>query len=268
MNSTPSGHPLRIVLNTVLLLLWIVIGASTMLILRLFRSRLVYRFPLYFHGFVCRLCGMRCDVQGQISTHEPTVYVSNHVSYLDVFVLGSLIKGAFVAKSEVAGWPMFGQLAKLQNTLFLERNPRRAAEQIEVLGRHLERGENLILFPEGTSTSGVGVARFRSSLFAATDHSKVQPVSVAYVDYDGAPMSPAQREAFAWYLPDPKVAVPNRSFVSHFVNALGLRRSRVVVTFHAPLPAGERKQLAQTAEVQVREGVVQSLNASSSDSQV
>ncbi|MEM7077447.1 MAG: lysophospholipid acyltransferase family protein [Pseudomonadota bacterium] len=256
---TPAGQPLRIVLHTLVLLLWILVGASTMLVLRLLRSSAVYRFPLLFHGFVCRLCGMRVEVHGQPTAQHPAVYVSNHASYLDVFVLGSQIEGAFVAKSEVAGWPLFGKLAKLQNTLFLERNPRRAAEQIEVLEQHLTNGESLILFPEGTSTSGDYVAPFRSSLFAATESSAIQPVSVVYADYEGRPMSATEREAYAWYLPDPKVPVPNRSFVGHFVNALGLGPSRVIVAFHPPLQGGDRKQLAAEAQALVQAGLLERL---------
>ena len=103
-----------------------------MLFAKAFRLRLTESFPLLFHSLVCRLFSLQCEYVGAPTTDQPALYVSNHVSYLDVFVLGSVLRGSFVAKSEVASWPVLGKLAKLQNTLFLERNVHRAAEQIEV----------------------------------------------------------------------------------------------------------------------------------------
>ena len=87
----------------------------------------------WFHRKVCRCFNLSVEVSGHSSAETPTVFFANHASYMDVFVLGSLVPGYFVAKADVAGWPVLGKLAAIQNTLFIERDPRRAAEQIGVL---------------------------------------------------------------------------------------------------------------------------------------
>ncbi|MEM7001151.1 MAG: lysophospholipid acyltransferase family protein [Pseudomonadota bacterium] len=258
-------------INTVLLIVWILIGALTMLVAKVTRwRRLEMSFPRVFHGFVCRLFGMHVVVRGEPMSTKPTWFVANHVTYMDVFVLGKLIKGSFLAKSEVAGWPVFGKLAGLQNTLFLERRAAKAREQVAEVRQHLATRGSLIVFPEGTSTSGDYVGRFRSSLFAATEGVIIQPVSVVYTQYDGQPMTPQQRERYAWYLPDPsKPGVNNRPFLNHFLEGLGLKRSVVEVIFHKPTmidseaterASDARKQCAQACEDAVRHGLHSALN--------
>ena len=197
-------------LKSPLLVLWIMVGALVMSIARLFNhAGWIERFPLLFHGTVARFFfNMRCEYVGHMQQGRPVMYVANHASYLDVFVLGGKIPGSFVAKSEVAGWPVFGKLARLQNTMFLERKAQRAASQITQVRDWLHNESNLILFPEGTSTSGDWVAPFRSSLFAAADEVTVQPVTVVYLDYQGELMSKGDRDHYAWYLPDPTQPVP------------------------------------------------------------
>lgn len=252
-------------LGAVVLLVWCLIGAVTMLLARAFRSRLVEQFPLLFHSTVARLFGLRTEVVGEPCNRPSTLYASNHVSYMDVFVLGGSIKGCFVAKSEVASWPLFGKLARLQNTLFLERRAQRAADQIGILKENLAAGTSLILFPEGTSTAGNWVAPFRSSLFAAAEDRWIQPVTVAYLDYQGKRMSQSERDHYAWYLPDPKGApgVPNSPFAKHFFNGLGIRGGCAVqVIFHDPvlMAPGARKETAAQCEQLVRAGLDASLN--------
>ena len=211
---------------------------------------------LTFHGGVARLFNIRITTTGTLHTAPPTLYVSNHVSYLDVFVLGAWLPGSFIAKSEVSGWPVFGKLAKLQNTLFFERNVRRAADQIAIMREHLANGKSLIFFPEGTSTPGTHVEPFRSSLFQAAEgeDTVIQPVSVAYTAYDGEPMTQAERDYYAWYLP--------MTFLPHFLNALGLRRAEVELVFHEPVRVADfesRKACAAHCEHVVRDGLQRAL---------
>lgn len=261
----PEVSNIKATLSALFMVFWCIFGALSMTLAKLFRPQLAQSFPLFFHGVVCKLCSLKCETVGTPVAKSPVLYVSNHVSYLDVFVLGSMLRGAFVAKSEVASWPVFGKLAKLQNTLFLERNPRRAAEQIRVVKGHLAAGGNLIVFPEGTSTQGTDVARFRSSLFAAAEGICVQPVTVAYVSFEGEPMTQTTRDRYAWYLPNPsqQPAMPNRPFASHFFCAMGLKRCTVKVIFHDPiiLQAGERKECAQYCESSIRRGLHETLGS-------
>ena len=134
------------------------------------------RLPLGYHRLMCRVLGIRPRrSRHELSTHRPTLFVANHTSYLDIEIMGAAIEGSFVAKAEVARWPIFGWLAKLQRTIFVERADRAgAARQRDEIRRRLDEGDNLILFPEGTSGDGIHVLPFKSTLFAAAEDERVR----------------------------------------------------------------------------------------------
>lgn len=206
-----------------------------------------------FHSGMRRFFNLSSDISGRMETAPNTLYVSNHISYLDVFVLGALLPASFIAKSEVSGWPVFGKLAACQDTLFLKRKSSYAASQVSQLRERLNH-DSLILFPEGTSTPGTMVEPFRSSLFAASEGRRIQPVTVAYTHYDGQRMNQSQRDRYAWYLPMP--------FLSHFLYALGLKRANAQVIFHEPVMLENfesRKACAKHCEQVVREGLLQAI---------
>ena len=133
------------------------------------------------------------------------LFASNHVSYADIAVLGSLIAGSFIAKAEVAHWPLFGWLAKLQRTVFVDRRVRSTQLQRDAMTERLAAGDALILFPEGTSGDGNRVLPFKSALFSAAERMQaivpiaVQPVSIAYTRLDGMPLGRLLRPFIAWY---------------------------------------------------------------------
>ena len=144
-----------------------------------------FAIPRFYHAGCARLVGIDIVVRGAPAAPGPVLVVSNHSSYLDITVLGALVKGSFVAKSEVAGWPMFGFLAKLQRTVFIERKARSTtARQRDDMKARLEDGDTLILFPEGTSSDGNRTLPFKTALFAVAGTRiggrpvTVQPVSV------------------------------------------------------------------------------------------
>ena len=212
-----------------------------------------------FHRGVSRLFNLRVQYEGELSSGRPIIYACNHISYLDVFLLGSVLPGSFIAKSEVAGWPVFGKLAKLQNTLFFERSTRRAADQVAHMQAHLVQKSNLILFPEGTSTPGTHVEKFRSSLFQAADmprqNIQIQPVTIAYTHYNDDRMEQQQRDYYAWYIPMP--------FLSHFLNGMGLGPVQARLIFHEPVTLNQfesRKLCAKHCEEQVRAGLLAAIN--------
>ena len=248
---------LRMTLGAAGLVCWCIVMPLVYFASRLFGASSASAVHRTFHRGVARLFGLRLHVHGTPRRGGGTIYVANHATYLDVFVLGSVLDASFVAKAEVAGWPVLGKLARLQDTLFFERDPRRSREQIETLREVLRGGRDLIFFPEGTSTDGVRVQPFRSTLLAAAagaDGIAVQPVSIAYTHYDGAPMAPADRDFYAWYLP--------MTFLPHFLYGMGLKRADVDVRFGAPVEGSEapdRKALASRLEAAVRTGLVESL---------
>ena len=155
---------------------------------------------------LCRWAiGMKVRYCGNISSATPTLFVANHISYLDIPALGSLLDATFIAKSEIKSWPIFGLLCSLQRTVFIERDWRKALTQREQLYERLDQRDNLILFPEGTSNSGTFVRNFKSALFSAADWKKkdcalvVQPVTIAYTKFNGSVMGRRLRPIFAWY---------------------------------------------------------------------
>jgi len=116
--------------------------------------RWVETLPPFYHRWCCRILGFRVRMIGTPTLERPVLFAANHVSYTDITILGSLIPGSFIAKAEVAKWPFFGWLAKLQRTVFVDRQIRSAAIQRDAICERLIVGDALILFPEGTSGDG------------------------------------------------------------------------------------------------------------------
>ena len=228
------------------------------------RLPLVTAVPLWYHRRCCRILGFRVERRGRQSRMKPTLYVSNHSSYLDITVLGSLIAGSFVAKSEVADWFFFGWLAKLQRTVFVERRALKSVAQRDEMARRLESGDNLILFPEGTSDDGNRVLPFKSALLSVAErrpHDEpltVQPVSVAYTRLDGLPLGRSLRPLFAWY--------GDMDLAPHLWQLAGLGRLTIVVHFHPPVSIEDfasRKRLSDHCQAEVAKGVALALSGRS-----
>jgi 1-acyl-sn-glycerol-3-phosphate acyltransferase len=218
------------------------------------------RLPMIFHRLLLKIIGFKVQVHGALASGGPVLFVANHASYLDIPVLGALIPGSFVAKAEVASWPLFGFMAKLQNTVFIERRARHVDQQRQTLISHLSQGHNLILFPEGTSTDGQRVLPFKSSLFSAIEDAAadldilVQPVSITCTALDNLPMTQSLRHMYGWY--------GDLELVPHLWQALKCSRFTVDVIFHPPLHARDipdRKRLAQHCYQLVASGVEQSI---------
>ena len=213
--------------------------------------------PRFYHAVCARLVGLDIVVRGEPARPGPVLVVSNHSSYLDITVLGALIRGSFVAKSEVAGWPGFGLLAKLQRTVFVERRARStAARQRDDLKARLEAGDTLILFPEGTSSDGNRTLPFKTALFAVAGTRidgrpvTVQPVSVTATRLDGLPMGFAFRPFYAWY--------GDMELAPHLWQAFCAGRMEVAVEFHDPVTLdafSSRKALAEHCQRAVAHGV-------------
>lgn len=210
------------------------------------------RLPLSYYRFLLWVLDMKVTVKNPPSYAEPRLIVSNHASYLDIVVLGSLIEGCFVAKSEVATWPFFGQLAKLSRTVFVARDNRREAkEQRDRIAAQMADGDSIILFPEGTSTDGNHVDHFKTSLFSAAEVEQestggkpwVQPVTIAYTGLHGMPVGRRQRAVFAWY--------GDMDLMPHLWQFVQLGASEAQVVFHEPVHADDfpsRKALAAHCE--------------------
>jgi len=208
-------------------------------------------FPWRYHRFVARLFGIHIRVLGS-PPPGPALLLANHSSWLDIVIFSAVTPLSFVAKTEVGTWPFFGTLARLQRTVFVTRTRRSETGQArDAIARRLGEGDVLVLFPEGTSNDGNGVLPFKSALLAAADSAvggrvPVQPVSTAYVARHGIPMGRENRPLYAWY--------GDMELVPHLWEALVAGPLDVVVQFHPPLQALDRKELAKIAWETVRVG--------------
>jgi 1-acyl-sn-glycerol-3-phosphate acyltransferase len=168
------------------------------------------RIPIFYHRLIVRLIGARIRVCGRRNHEQPLMIVCNHVSWLDISVISAVAPVVFVAKSEVARWPLFGLLAKLQRSVFVDRNRRHKTTDVNAeIGRRLAAGDPVVLFGEGTSSDGNRVLAFRTALIGAArdalaeaEHVQrvwLQPLSIAYTDLLGLPLGRQHRPLIAWY---------------------------------------------------------------------
>jgi 1-acyl-sn-glycerol-3-phosphate acyltransferase len=223
-------------------------------------------FPHNFNKFLCWLFDIRVHVIGVPVQDRGVLMVSNHSSWIDPVAISAAARVSFVAKSEVKTWPLFSTLARLAETVFVERAHRsKVGEVRDELRERLRAGDAVVLFPEGTSSDGNRVLPFKSALMGAAEvevgvdsgnvrHVPVQPVSVAYVAVHGIPMGRENRPLFAWY--------GDMDLAPHLWEAFTTGPVDVVIEFHPPMTvdsAGGRKALAIQAEAIVRRGVIRAL---------
>ena len=248
--------PVRSFLRLSLYVSWILVMIPVQAVALLLSTRLAERVPLLVHRVVIWLLDAKVTVKGEQVKDGAVLFVSNHASYADISIIGAHIRGCFVAKAEVAKWPLFGICAKLSRTVFVDRRARYAREQAEEMKRRFQNGDRLILFAEGTSSDGNRVLPFRSSLFATAEIDMegrpvtVQPVSLAYTRLDGIPMGRHLRPFFAWY--------GDMEMFSHLWGIVGVGRSTVVLEFHKPVTIRDfpdRKALAAHCQAVVAAGV-------------
>jgi len=222
--------------------------------------------PLYYHSAVCRLLGVRVHLSGAKPAPGPVLIVSNHISWLDIPVLGSIAPLSFVAKREVATWPFISWLAKLQRTIFVDRTRRSAVKETRSnIRARLTGKERVVLFAEGTSSDGNQVLPFKSSLFAAIEGDStdrpphdLQTCSIVYTHIHGLPLNRQQRPGIAWY--------GDMDMLSHAWGVLKLGPIDVHVRLGEPVAIekiGDRKKLATHAYEQVRTDFSQLLTARS-----
>jgi len=174
----------------------------------LFEHPVRMRLPRWWHRVACRALGIRVCVHGSLETGRPLLLVSNHVSWKDIMVIGSIADVVYIAKAEVKSWPVLGHFARLQRSVFIERERRRdTGRHVDEVARRLVAGEAVVLFAEGTTSDGNRVLEFKSALFGAASAALpftedgtvlVQPVAIAYTRVHGMPMGRYHRPIAAW----------------------------------------------------------------------
>jgi 1-acyl-sn-glycerol-3-phosphate acyltransferase len=215
-------------------------------------------FAVFYWNTIGRLIGLQVRVIGapiqrpEGEPRRPVIYVCNHSSWLDIPALGGLLRACFVSKDDVAGWPIVGTIARLGRTLFVSRSRQSIGRERDLMQGRLKGGDDLILFPEGTSSDGSRVLPFHSSFFAAAygDASPlIQPVSVVYDRLGGLPVGRSSRSVFAWY--------GDMDLAPHVWQLAQWRGKRVTLLFHTPLDPADfpsRKALSQATWEAVADG--------------
>lgn len=213
--------------------------------------------PRLWHRITLRVLGIRVRVRGKVASDRPLLIACNHVSWTDIVVLGALADLHFISKSEVQSWPVLGAFARLQRSIFIEReNRHKAPGQAKAIGERLANGDPMVLFAEGTTGDGNRVMPFKSTLFGAaqialkTHEAKqvfVQPVSIAYLKRYGIPLDRRERGALAW--------IGDMDFVPHLMSILRAGPIDVEVRFGKPIEhhsGSDRKETARASEAEVR----------------
>jgi 1-acyl-sn-glycerol-3-phosphate acyltransferase len=203
------------------------------------------------------LLGASVRTLGNAPEIGPCLVVANHISWVDIVLISSVTPCAFVAKSDIADWPIFGTLARAKQSLFVERTKPGATASFkqEMKGR-LEEGGILVLFAEGTSSDGNRVLPFKSALLSAVEQTDVpvQPLTIAYTGQGGLPMGRRRRPLLAWY--------GDMDLVPHLWEVLKRGPFEAELRFHPSLSARgfeNRKALSCACEDIVRGGLVTSL---------
>jgi len=223
--------------------------------------------PVRFHRLVCAILGVRVRQTGRRIREHPLLIVANHCSWLDITVIGTVAPAVFVAKQEIAGWPLFGLLAKLQRSVFVDRSRRHKTRDVNAeIARRLAAGDPVVLFGEGTSSDGNRVLAFRSALIgsardalAESEHTGrvwIQPLSIAYTRMRGLPLRRYERPRVAWY--------GHMTLPPHFAWIARHGDIEVEVAWGEPLAfdaQSDRKLITRSLEQQIRGRTIGALRA-------
>lgn len=219
--------------------------------------------PLYF--FFATLFGraslfifrIKVSVKSAQSGKDNIIYLGNHLSYIDIPVLSAFIQGVFIAKASVRQWPVFGALAKVGGTVFIDRNRGAALNAIKSINEALEAKHPLIIFPEGTSTNGAQVLPFKSSLFelflnqSLKEKLIIQPFTIKIIETNGAPIKNiTDHDFYAWH--------GNMTLPPHLWRLATSKGAKIQLEFHETLAAkdfDDRKAFAKACYNDVAKGL-------------
>ena len=189
---------------------------------------------------MCGILGIRINKGGQLAGKRDSFTVCNHISYIDIFVIGSIRPSVFLAKHAVRNWPIAGWMANLAGTVFINRESvKNAVEAMEVMEVRIDSGVNVVMFPEGTTSDGKKINPFKSSLFnlPASRNFTVSPLSIRYTGINGNYVTSDMLDTIAWY--------GEMQLVPHFWDLLGLRSIEAALHFNPVIePEGHSVSLS------------------------
>ncbi|MBY6242079.1 1-acyl-sn-glycerol-3-phosphate acyltransferase [Methylosinus sp. Sm6] len=200
---------------------------------------------------MCAIIGIEVREEGRPPDAAPRFVVANHVSWTDIIALASRYPLVFLAKREVALWPVLGFLARLQGTIFVDRSNRRAIPIVNAaLAERLGRGEDVVIFAEGTSSDGSGVLKFNASHFAMLtglgEDGAAPVLAPAAIIYAAKKAKGDGRFDVGWY--------GDMTFLPHLWSLMKRGGAKCHILWGEAVDprAGDRKALAQATEQRVR----------------
>ena len=228
------------------------------LVMRFTRGRAAFVLPRWWFGCLRRALGLRAEVVGTPRLSGGTLFVGNRVSHFDIVLLGSLLHARFIAKDDMERWPGMRFVGELAQTVYISRRRRDAANVAAAIAAQMRPDHDLVLFAEGTTSSGEQVAPFKSSLFslflgeqAAGQAWTLQPFTLDVQSVDGRSLSAGgERDGYAFH-----GAMDAGAHVKRFLRMSG---AVVRVTFHPPIgipPGTDRKALAAQVHGVVASGL-------------
>ncbi|MGC6475949.1 MAG: lysophospholipid acyltransferase family protein [Parvibaculales bacterium] len=247
---------LRLLIRLPIILIFLVLLVPPQVISHIFRLPTRRYIPVLTYRLALKIASIK------VRTHGPrpkrgTLILSNHVSWLDILLIGSVMPVNFVAKADIAHWPLFGMLAKIGRTIFIEREKRSdAMNQRNALQKRLSEGERVVLFPEGSTSDGTIVLPFKSALISAAETKikgqtvSVQPMTIVFSELCGLPMGRRMRVEYAW--------IGHLNLVPHMLKVLCGDPMTVDLIFFPETnidAEGGRKALAGRARRQVQDGL-------------
>lgn len=208
---------------------------------------------LFFYRILRRLLRLHVRVIGTPATGRPVIFVSNHMSWVDIAAIGSTVPAHFIAKREVRTWPLVGLTAELTGTIFVDRARRQQTALVNAeIAKRLVQGNPVVLFAEGTSSDGNRVLPFRSALIGAASDAMLsdtsgrdvvlQPLSISYTHVNGLPMGRQHRPLVAWY--------GDAGFLPHLRNYARLGAVDATIVFGDPVPVTGRDRKAATQSIE------------------
>ncbi|PPE03840.1 lysophospholipid acyltransferase family protein [Holospora curviuscula] len=206
---------------------------------------------LLYRG-IRRCAGINKVIIQGVSCTQEILAVSNHLSYLDIMLLGEQVPYVFVAKKEVKAWPLIGWIARQLGTIFIQRTLRGIREGQKNIRQSIQENKPVLVFAEGTTGNGILTELFYQAFFELSAHINIQPISICYVEINGFPALSWVRRHLSW--------IGDAALFPHLFQNLGWRSLTVAITFHSPFAAGScRKRSAARAAYTVRCGISKSL---------
>lgn len=240
---------IRVIIRVFGVLVWTLLAMAVQAVLLLVPGQGKIWFARVYWRGVGWFIGLRLTIIGKPTAHRPSLFIANHCSWLDIVSLGGILPACFIAKAEIAGWPGISLIAKLGRTIFVSRNRQAVAQEQRILAQRLSAGDNIILFPEGTTSDGNRVRAFASAFFTLAFGDPlpwVQAVTVVYDEIECQPARRFDRQLIAWH--------GDMDLWPHLKQLLRRGGLHATIVFGEPVPPGRyanRKAISAAMEQQI-----------------